>query len=68
MVITKHPKNSFETNELAEGSVCANFAHTTEYGKTYSTKYDNLKAIIAVDYTRSGIILFKPLDLIPYRV
>jgi hypothetical protein len=27
-VITKHLQNIFSTNELAEDSVCANFAHT----------------------------------------
>lgn len=49
-VITKHLKNIFTTNELDENSVCAKFAHTAEDGKTYTTKYYNLKAITAVGY------------------
>lgn len=35
-VITKHLKNIFDINELAEESVCANFAHTAEDGKKIS--------------------------------
>lgn len=49
-VITKHLQNIFTTNELDEDSVCANFAHTAEDGKTYQTKFYNLDAIIAVGY------------------
>jgi hypothetical protein len=49
-VVTKHLKNIFETTELNENSVCANFAHTATDGKTYQTKYYNLKAITAVGY------------------
>lgn len=49
-VITKHLKNIFAEKELNENSVCANFAHTAEDGKTYHTKYYNLKAITAVGY------------------
>lgn len=49
-VITKHLQNIFTTNELAEESVCANFAHTAEDGKTYQTNFYNLDAIIAVGY------------------
>ncbi|MFO0362902.1 MAG: virulence RhuM family protein, partial [Flavobacteriales bacterium] len=49
-VITKHLQNIFSTNELAEDSVCANFAHTAEDGKTYQTNFYNLDAIIAVGY------------------
>ena len=49
-VITKHLRNIFKEGELAEDSVCANFAHTAEDGKTYRTKYYNLDAIIAVGY------------------
>ena len=49
-VITKHLKNIFATGELAEDSVCANFAHTAEDGKTYQTNFYNLDAIIAVGY------------------
>ena len=50
LVITKHLQNIFTTNELAEESVCANFAHTAEDGKTYQTNFYNLDAIIAVGY------------------
>jgi len=44
-VITRHLKNIFNEGELEEDSVCANFAHTAEDGKTYNTKYYNLRAI-----------------------
>ena len=33
-----------------ENSVCANFAHTADDGKTYKTKFYSLPAIIAVGY------------------
>ncbi|MDR1016235.1 MAG: virulence RhuM family protein [Coriobacteriales bacterium] len=49
-VITKHLKNIFESGELQENQVCANFAHTAEDGKTYDTKFYNLDAIISVGY------------------
>ncbi|MDA3837810.1 MAG: RhuM family protein [Candidatus Delongbacteria bacterium] len=49
-VVTKHLKNMFTSNELDESSVCANFAHTAEDGKTYNTNYYSLEAIIAVGY------------------
>jgi len=49
-VVTKHLKNIIAINELAEDSVCANFAHTAEDGKTYQTNFYNLDAIIAVGY------------------
>lgn len=49
-VITKHLKNIFESKELYENSVCANFAHTADDGKTYQTKFYNLDAIISVGY------------------
>ncbi len=49
-VITKHLGNIFTEKELDENSVCANFAHTADDGKTYSTKYYNLKAITAIGY------------------
>ena len=35
---------------MTENSVCANFAHTAEDGKTYKTQYYNLRAITAVGY------------------
>ncbi|NOQ28258.1 MAG: cell filamentation protein Fic [Bacteroidales bacterium] len=49
-VITKHLKNIFESGELIENSVCANFAHTAKDGKTYNTNYYNLRAITAIGY------------------
>lgn len=49
-VVTKHLQNIFTTKELDENSVCANFAHTAEDGKTYNTRFYNLDAIIAVGY------------------
>ncbi len=49
-VITKHLKAIFKDGELDEKSVCAKFAHTAEDGKTYNTKYYNLRAITAVGY------------------
>jgi hypothetical protein len=55
-VISKHLKGIFESGELNEKVVCANFAHTTQHGaiegKTQEkdVKYYNLKAIIAVGY------------------
>jgi len=54
-VITKHLQNIFQTGELEEGSVCANFAHTAEDGKAYQTNFYNLDAIIAVGYRVSSI-------------
>lgn len=53
-VITKHLKNIFASRELAENSVCANFAHTAEDGKSYQTNFYNLDAIIAVGYRVSS--------------
>lgn len=49
-VISKHLKNIFESSELQQDSVCANFAHTAEDGKTYNTQFYNLDAIISVGY------------------
>ncbi len=54
-VITKHLKNIFSEKELDENSVCANFAHTAADGKTYSTKYYNLRAITAVGYRVNSV-------------
>jgi len=48
--ITEHLKKIFSDEELSEKSVCRNFRHTAEDGKTYSTKYYNLKAITAIGY------------------
>jgi len=49
-VITKHLKNIFSEKELDKSSVCANFAHTAEDGKSYKTQFYSLEAIIAVGY------------------
>ena len=49
-VVTKHLKNIFESGELNQNSVCANFAHTAADGKTYDTQFYNLDAIISVGY------------------
>jgi len=49
-VITKHIRNLFEEGELAENSVCANYAQTAADGKTYQTVYYNLDVIISVGY------------------
>jgi len=35
---------------LQMDSVCAKFAHTAEDGKTYSTQFYNLDAVISVGY------------------
>lgn len=48
--ITKHLGNIFSSGELAEDSVCSILEHTAGDGKTYSAKYYNLDAIIAVGY------------------
>ncbi|MCX7049725.1 MAG: virulence RhuM family protein [Candidatus Sumerlaeota bacterium] len=48
--VTKHLQNIFSSGELAEDSVCSILEHTAEDGKTYSTNYYNLDAIIAVGY------------------
>lgn len=48
--ITEHLKKIFEDGELDENSVCRDFRHTAEDGKTYQTKYYNLRAITAVGY------------------
>ncbi len=49
-VITKHLHNVFESSELQEKSVSANFAHTAKDGKIYNTAFYNLDAIISVGY------------------
>ena len=49
-VISKHISNVFKEGELDRNSVCANFAHTAEDGKTYSVQYLNLDVIISVGY------------------
>lgn len=49
-VVTKHLKNIFATKELEPNSVSAKIAHTAADGKTYSTQFYNLDAIISVGY------------------
>lgn len=34
-VVTKHIRNTLQSNELTKDSVCAFFAHTASDGKTY---------------------------------
>lgn len=48
--ITEHLKNIFDEGELDENSVCREFRHTANDGKSYQTKYYNLDAIISVGY------------------
>jgi len=48
--ITEHLKTIFESEELDEKTVCREFRHTANDGKTYNTKYYNLDAIISVGY------------------
>jgi hypothetical protein len=48
--ITEHLKNIFQEGELDEKSVCREFRHTANDGKSYNTKYYNLRAITAVGY------------------
>ena len=49
-VITKHIGGVFREKELDAKSVCANFAHTAEDGKTYQVDHYNLDVIISVGY------------------
>ena len=49
-VITKHIRNVFKEGELVADSVCANFAHTAQDGKTYQVLHYNLDVIISVGY------------------
>ena len=50
VTITEHIGNVFTENELEENSVCRNFRHTADDGKTYDTQYYNLDVIISVGY------------------
>ena len=63
-VITKHLKNIFETGELQQDSVCAKFAHTAEDGKTYSTQFYKLDAIISVEQAKE----FAETEFEKYRI
>lgn len=48
--ITEHLQNIFVEGELDENSVCRNFRHTGDDGKSYKTQFYNLDAIISVGY------------------
>ena len=48
--VSKHLKNIFESAELKEKSVSSILEHTATDGKTYSTQFYNLDAIISVGY------------------
>ena len=54
--ITEHLKKIFADSELDENVVCRDFRHTTQHGaiegktQVKTTKYYNLKAIVAVGY------------------
>ncbi len=48
--VSKHLKNIFETEELQEDSVISILETTAADGKTYSTKFYRLEAILAVGY------------------
>lgn len=48
--VTKHLNNIFKNKELREYSVSSILEHTAQDGKTYSTKFYNLDAIISVGY------------------
>lgn len=49
-VTTKHIRNILVDKELDKKSVCAQFAHTAEDGKTYKVQFYNLDVILAVGY------------------
>lgn len=49
-VVTKHLRNIFSDKELDVKTVCANFAHTAEDGKTYNVQFYNLDVVISVGY------------------
>jgi prophage maintenance system killer protein len=49
-VITKHIRNVFKEGELEADSVCANFAHTANDGKSYQVLHYNLDVTISVGY------------------
>ena len=48
--ISKHFKNIFESEELAEKAVVSKMETTANDGKKYKTKYFNLKAVLSVGY------------------
>jgi hypothetical protein len=54
-VITKHLANIFAEGELQQDSVCAEFAHTAEDGKSYQVQFYSLDAIISVGYRVNSV-------------
>jgi hypothetical protein len=56
--VNKHLKNIFETRELEENSVISILETTAADGKTYSTMFYRLEAILAVGYLSFPVILF----------
>ena len=54
-VIGKHLKSIFQTGELKQDSVCANFAHTAEDGKVYNTNFYSLDAVVSVGYRVNSV-------------
>ncbi|RLD83505.1 MAG: cell filamentation protein Fic [Bacteroidetes bacterium] len=48
--ITEHISNVFKEGELEKNSVCRNFQHTAQDGKSYNTNFYNLDVIISVGY------------------
>ena len=48
--IAEHIANIFKEGELKKEAVCRNFRRTANDGKTYSTQFYNLDAIISVGY------------------
>ncbi len=48
--VTKHLKNIFFSEELAENSVCSILEHTAPDDKKYKTKFYSLDAVISVGY------------------
>jgi hypothetical protein len=53
--ITKHLSNIFSSGELIENSVSSILEHTASDGKTYSTKFYNLDAIVSIGYRVNSI-------------
>lgn len=49
-VIGKHLKIIFDSEELAQDVVCANFAHMASDGREYVSKIYSIDAIIALGY------------------
>lgn len=54
--ISRHLKNIFESGELDQERVVANFATTAADGKRYNVAYYNLDAIISVGYRVTSLV------------